>query len=172
MSISEAVRELRKAYALSQQAFATLLGMAIASVANYETGARVPDGAAAVKLHRAAEQKQREDLADAFVEIIYDAMGGMVLPIQNEEERRKVRAVQLILTDPRFDHLRKPLNKLLAPVEKRIRESAAFVRLEADAIPGVAARMIKLQQEQTETSPSNPWETRKKTVHGQRKEKK
>lgn len=148
MPIGEAIRELRQAYGLSQQAFATLFGMAIASIANYETGARMPDGAAAVKLYRAAELKKRDDLADAFVEIIYAAMGGMVAPIRNEEERRKVRAVQLILSDPRFAHLQKPLSKLLAPVEKHIRESSAFVRLEADAIPDVAAQMIKLMQEQ------------------------
>jgi transcriptional regulator with XRE-family HTH domain len=146
MAIGEAIRELRKAYGLSQQAFATLFGMAIASIANYETGSRIPDGPAAVKLYRAAQQKKRDDLTDAFVEIIYESMGGMVAPIQNEEERRKVRAVQLILSDPQFRHLRKPLEKLLAPVEKHIRESAAFVRLEADAIPAVAAQMIKLLQ--------------------------
>src|SRR5262252_717544 len=138
MTVPEAVRELRKAYGLSQQLFSTLLGMAIASIANYEIGARTPDGAAAVKLYRAAEEKQRADLADVFVDIIYNATGGMVAPIRNEEERRKVRAVQLILSDPRFEHLQRPLNKLLAPVEKHIRESAAFIRLETSQMHAVA----------------------------------
>jgi transcriptional regulator with XRE-family HTH domain len=159
MVISEAVRALRKDYGLSQQAFGSKFNMAIASIANYETGARVPDGMAAVKLYRAAAEKQRDDLADAFIAIIYEAMGGMVMPIRNEEERRKVRALQLILFDPRFEHLRRPLNKLLAPVEKHVRESAAFLRLEATDIPGVAQRMIKLQQEQGGT---DPWGVGKK----------
>jgi len=171
MTVSEAVRSLRKEYALSQQEFASLHSMAIASIANYETGARIPDAVAAMKLYRAAQEKQCDNLADAFVAIIYEAIGGMVAPIRNEEERRKVRALQLILSDPRFAHLRRPLDKLLAPVEKQVRESAALVRLEAADIPALARQMIMLQQKQAGT-PSNPWGIEEKTREEQPKGKK
>jgi transcriptional regulator with XRE-family HTH domain len=148
MVISEAVKELRKAEGLSQQVFATKLNMGIASIGIYETGVRPPDAVAALKLYRLAQEHRRDDIADAFVECIYTELGGMAIPIQNEEERRKVRAVQLILSDPRFQYLQRALNKVLAPVEKHITESSAFVRLEAKQIPDVVRQMIKLQQEQ------------------------
>jgi transcriptional regulator with XRE-family HTH domain len=122
MVISEAVRELRKAYGEAQQAFATRLGMSMASIANYETGARVPDGASAIKLARAAADKGLLEIQRVFDEVIRDAMGGLVAPIRNEDEHRKIRALQFILFDPRFEHLRQPLNELLAPVEAHLRQ--------------------------------------------------
>jgi transcriptional regulator with XRE-family HTH domain len=122
MDTSEAVRELRRAYGEAQQAFATRLDMSMASIANYETGAREPDGASAVKLARAAAAKSRPDLQRVFDEIIRDAMGGLVAPIHTEDENRKVRALQFILFDPRFEHLRQPLQELLAPVEAHLRK--------------------------------------------------
>jgi transcriptional regulator with XRE-family HTH domain len=121
METSEAVRELRRVYGEAQQAFATRLEMSMASIANYETGARQPDGASAVKLARAAAAKNRPDLQRVFDAIIHDAMGGLVAPIQNEDEHRKIRAVQFILFDPKFEHLREQLSELLAPVEAHLR---------------------------------------------------
>src|SRR5262245_41165394 len=121
ISISEAVKQLRKEYRESQQAFSTRLGMSMASVANYEVGVREPDGASAIKLARAAQQINRLDLQAKFDEIIRDAMGGLVAPIRNEDEHRKVRALQFVLFDPRFEKLRKPLGDLLAPVEAHLR---------------------------------------------------
>lgn len=141
MVTSEAVRQLRKEYGESQQAFSTRLGMSMASIANYETGAREPDGASAIKLARAAQQKNRPDLQAEFDNIIRDAMGGLAAPIRNEDEHRKIRAVQFVLFDPRFEHLRKPLAELLAPVEahlrkieKRLREKDQELSQALDAI--------------------------------------
>jgi transcriptional regulator with XRE-family HTH domain len=121
METSQAVRELRKAYGEAQQAFATRLEMSMASIANYEAGSRVPDGASAVKLARAAAAKSRMDLQRVFDAIIHDAMGGLVAPIQNEDEHRKIRAVQFILFDERFADKRQRLAELLAPVEAHLR---------------------------------------------------
>ena len=123
VTVPEAVRKLRATYdAESQQAFATRLGMSIASIANYETGERKPDGASAIKLARAAAAKGLPEIQRVFDEIIRDAMGGPVVPIQTEDEHRKVRAVQFILRNPRFEHLREPLADLLAPVEAHLRK--------------------------------------------------
>ena len=122
MVTSEAVRELRKAYGEAQQAFATRLDMSIASIANYETGVREPDGASAIKLARAAAGKGLLEIQRVFDNIIHDAMGGLVAPIQNEDEHRKIRAVQWVLFDARFQHLRQPLTDLLAPVEAHLRK--------------------------------------------------
>jgi transcriptional regulator with XRE-family HTH domain len=141
MVTSEAVRELRKAYGEAQQAFATRLGMSMASIANYETGAREPDGASAVKLMRAAAAKGRLDLQSVFESIVRDAMGGLVAPVQNEDEHRKIRAVQFILFDPRFEHLRRRLDEVLAEPEKHLRkiekklgENAKRLGAELDAL--------------------------------------
>jgi transcriptional regulator with XRE-family HTH domain len=119
--ISEAVKELRREYGEAQQAFSTRLGMSMASIANYETGTREPDGASAIKLARAAAAKGRLDLQFVFDKIIRDSLGGLVAPIQNEDEHRKIRALQFVLYDPRFEHLRQPLAAMLAPVEAHLR---------------------------------------------------
>jgi transcriptional regulator with XRE-family HTH domain len=123
MKISEAVRKLREAYGdESQQAFATRLEMSIASIANFERGARIPDSGSAEKLARAAIAKGRDDLQAVFDTVIRDELGGLVAPIHTEDEHRKFRSVQYILFDPRFQHLQQDLNKLLAPVEAHLRK--------------------------------------------------
>lgn len=121
MDIPEAVKTLRAAYGEAQQAFSNRLKMSMASIANFETGARTPDGSSAVKLARAATEIGRPELAAVFEEIVRDAMGGIIAPIRNEDEHRTVRAVQFVLFDPRFEHLREPLKELLAPVDRHLR---------------------------------------------------
>ena len=139
--VPEAIRELRREYNEAQQHFASRVGLSIASIANYEVGIREPDSGAAIKLARAAADVKRHDLQLVFDTIIRDALGCLVAPIRNEDERRKVRALQFILFDPRFEHLRSPLNELLAPVdahlrrlEKRSAEKGREVIAELDAI--------------------------------------
>jgi transcriptional regulator with XRE-family HTH domain len=121
MNIPEAIRSLRQEYGEGQQKFSTRIGMSMASIANYESGMREPDGPSAVKLARAALDKERPDLARVFENIIRDSMGGLVAPIHTDDEHRKIRAVQYVLFDDRFKELRKPLDKLLAPVEDHLR---------------------------------------------------
>jgi hypothetical protein len=57
-------------------------------------------------------------VAEALSRLVPNSDSRLILLIRHAQERRKVRAVQLILFDPRFTHLRRPLDKLLAPVEK------------------------------------------------------
>ena len=52
------VRKIRQAYGLSQQKFAALMGISIATLRNWEQGRRRPQGAARVLLRVAAKHPQ------------------------------------------------------------------------------------------------------------------
>jgi transcriptional regulator with XRE-family HTH domain len=115
--VSEAVKELRRALGESQQAFAERLGLYISSIAHYEGGDRSPDYVVTLKLYRAACEAGRKDLAAFFLQLINAGIVPQVaVPFQTESERENLRAVQAILYDSRFRHLREPLEALLAPV--------------------------------------------------------
>jgi len=126
-STPDAIRELRKALGekFTQQDLAVKLGMAVSSISHYEIGDRKPDGPSALLLYRAAQEANRQDLADVFLTIINDAMGHLVAPIRNADEHRKIRALQLILFDPRFKRYIKRLEKVLAAAEDHLREEEA-----------------------------------------------
>jgi transcriptional regulator with XRE-family HTH domain len=124
VSTPDAIRELRKALGekFTQQDLAVRLGMAVSSISHFEIGDRTPDGSSALKLYRAAQEAERQDLAEVFHSILNDAMGTIVAPVRNKDEHRKIRALQFVLFDPRYKHLREPLAKLLAPVEAHLRK--------------------------------------------------
>lgn len=65
-SLANSIRELRHAYGHSQQAFANMLGLSIASIAHYEIGNRSPDCRVTIKLLHAARTKHRKDLIQVF----------------------------------------------------------------------------------------------------------
>jgi hypothetical protein len=44
----------------------------------------------------------------------------VAVPFQSESERDTIRAVQTILNDTRFQHLREPLEELLTPVKTHL----------------------------------------------------
>ena len=150
--ISEAVRELRKTLGESQQAFSNRLGLSLSSVAHYEGAVRQsPDFAVILMLFRVAAEVGRKDLAAFFLQAINaDRAARVMVPVESEDERSKIRALQSILHDPQFSNLRKPLLKLLAPVEAQLQQTAALERVEAADIPAVARQMIKAQQKQSE----------------------
>lgn len=52
------VQKIRKQYGLSQQKFAALMGISVATVRNWEQGRRKPQGAARVLLHVAARHPE------------------------------------------------------------------------------------------------------------------
>jgi putative transcriptional regulator len=52
------VRKIRHKYGLSQQKFAALMGISVATVRNWEQGRRKPQGPARVLLHVAAKHPQ------------------------------------------------------------------------------------------------------------------
>jgi hypothetical protein len=104
-----------------------------------------------LSLYRVACEAGQKEIADFFLQMINVGMGARaVVPVQSEDERSMIQALQSILYDARFSHLRKPLAKLLAPVQAHLQEMAAFERVEAADIPAVAHQMIKRQQEQAE----------------------
>jgi transcriptional regulator with XRE-family HTH domain len=147
----EAVRALRQSLGESQQAFSNRLGLALGSVAHYETGRRSPDLVVTLSLFNLASEVGRKDLADFFLQTINTGRAARVMvPVPSEEERSKIRALQLILHDARFSHLRAPLLKLLAPVEVHLKEAAALERIETADIPAVARQMIEEQQQHPE----------------------
>jgi transcriptional regulator with XRE-family HTH domain len=121
LTSQEAVRQLRQAFAESQQAFANRLGLSISSITHYEGGQRSPDYAVTLKLYRAAIDAGRKDLADFFLMLINAGIVPKVaVPFQSESERESIQALQAILYDARFEHLRAPLEQLLAPVKAHL----------------------------------------------------
>jgi transcriptional regulator with XRE-family HTH domain len=120
-STPDAVRELRKALGITQQGLAVKLGMAVSSISHFEIGDRKPDGTSALNLYRAAQEADRQDLADVFATIINDAMGHLIAPIRNAEEHRAVRALQLVLFDRRFRRYQKSLMRVLAPALEHLK---------------------------------------------------
>jgi len=74
MSLSEAVRELRKTLAESQQAFSNRLGLSMATIVKYEAG-REPTGRALAQLAHAAAESGRHDLAYQFARAIIRELG-------------------------------------------------------------------------------------------------
>jgi transcriptional regulator with XRE-family HTH domain len=65
MTVSEAIRELRKHLGKTQQMFATELGISISSLNNYERQ-RTPKPKQLLLFHFAAEKAGRPDLAQVF----------------------------------------------------------------------------------------------------------
>ena len=125
MLVSEAVKELRRALGESQQAFAERLGLYISSIAHYEGGDRSPDYVVTLKLYRAACDAGRKDLAAFFLQLINAGIvPQLAVPFQTESERENLRALQAILYDARFQHLREPLEGLLAPVRASLSRPA------------------------------------------------
>lgn len=66
MTVSEAVRELRKRLGETQQSFATRLGLAISTVVRYELS-RPPKGVALKQFYDLATASGHADLAEAFL---------------------------------------------------------------------------------------------------------
>jgi transcriptional regulator with XRE-family HTH domain len=125
VTTSEAVKELRKALGESQQAFASRLGLYISSVAHYEGGDRSPDYVVTLKLYRAACEAGRKDLAAFFLQLINAGIVPQVaVPFQTESEHANLQALQAILYDARFQHLRGPLEDLLGPVKAHLSKTA------------------------------------------------
>ncbi|MCC6586232.1 MAG: helix-turn-helix transcriptional regulator [Bryobacterales bacterium] len=75
MDIHEAVRNLRTRLDLSQQAFATKLGISIRAVANYEKD-RIPTGSVLVKMKRLAHQNSIEDIEQLLNKMLGSTVGG------------------------------------------------------------------------------------------------
>jgi len=121
MGLPNTIKELRRVYGDTQQAFSNRLEMALATIGHYELGSRTPDAVASARLAQLAEAIHRPDLAKPFQDIVRDAMGGMIMPIRSEDEHRKLRAVQYVLFDERFAADRAGLNKALKKADAHLR---------------------------------------------------
>lgn len=77
MTVKEAARELRAELKYSQQTMASTLGISMAALRNYESGAVAnPDARAALAYLQAAQTCGRADLAGAFESKFGEAIGG------------------------------------------------------------------------------------------------
>jgi transcriptional regulator with XRE-family HTH domain len=124
VTTSEAVKDLRTTFGESQQKFSDRLDLALGSIAHYEGGQRQPDYLVTLKLYRAACDAERKDLAAFFLQLINAGIVPKVaVPFQSESERESIQALQTILYDARFEHLRDPLEELLAPVKTHLRRT-------------------------------------------------
>jgi transcriptional regulator with XRE-family HTH domain len=74
---SNAVRELRHALDMTQQEFAVQLGLALPTIARYETD-RTPKGKVLSEFLRLAEQKNRADLAAIFRRELNEQLGDWI----------------------------------------------------------------------------------------------
>jgi len=124
MTIRKAVKDLRKACKDTQYEFAIRMHVGQATIGHYERGTLAMGPTAAAKFMRLAIVTHRYDLAEVFRPIVADALGGIVWPVRDEAEMRKVRAMQAILDGQHFIHLRKPLEELLRPVEVFLEEAS------------------------------------------------
>ena len=66
MTISGAVRELRRSYRETQPAFAERLGLSARAVSSYESKTRKPDARSLLRLEMAAHAVGRDDLQALF----------------------------------------------------------------------------------------------------------
>jgi transcriptional regulator with XRE-family HTH domain len=73
-NIYEAVKELRHALGLSQQAFATQLGLSIRAVVNYEKD-RAPTARALAQLEKLASDNDHSELARIFRDALGSELG-------------------------------------------------------------------------------------------------
>jgi transcriptional regulator with XRE-family HTH domain len=116
-----AIRKLRDAYHETQQRFATRLEISISSLAYYEIGVRHPDLTAALKFARAAEDIGRADLEKVFQEYVRADLGRFVVQADDELQYQRLRRVQWILSNERFEHLHEKLMVLLSALEDELK---------------------------------------------------
>jgi transcriptional regulator with XRE-family HTH domain len=76
VTFQQAARELRSHLHHSQQYMATFLGLSMAALRNYESGASIaPDARAAAAYLLAADMTERSDLVEVFRSELYRALG-------------------------------------------------------------------------------------------------
>ena len=127
ITIHDAVKELRKALSLSQQAFATKLGLSIRAIVNYEKD-RAPTARALAQLEKLAADNDQPELARLFADALAGQLGlGMSDRLQlSAEELYLDRAFRRCV----FENARTPaatqIRKLLQPFIAQIRKEDDF----------------------------------------------
>jgi transcriptional regulator with XRE-family HTH domain len=126
---SEAVRALRQRLGLTQQSFATRLGLSIRAVANYEKD-RVPAARILSRLASVSQQEGHSDLKLAFMKALFNQIAAETASGTYEEWARRetekiwCEVVVVLLRDPEFVSLRYPVSELLMPVIEKVASRA------------------------------------------------
>lgn len=122
-NLKTSVKDLRRALGLSQQAFATQLGLSIRAVVNYEKD-RAPTARALAQLEQLASDSEHPELARIFRDALGNELGfGMSdRPPLNGEELNLERAFRrCVFENPRHPIALK-IRKLLEPYVAQIKK--------------------------------------------------
>lgn len=135
MKFGDAVKAVRSAHGFaSQQAFANHLGVAIRTVAGWEAG-RQPRSHHLLALLNLAAEKELTDAYQALllgqVDPKHTELAKAMMRVENDFEQSVFQAVYEVLTDPKWDALRRSLLKLIDPVLSRTSESRRGELLES-----------------------------------------
>ena len=134
MSIHDAVKVLRKALGLSQQAFATELDMSIRAVVNYEKD-RAPNAPALARLESLAAEKQHPELASIFGDALATELGigrRARSPLSSEEEYLNRAFRRCVFENPNSTaagQICKLLKPLMAQIKKEDKSSLRILAL-------------------------------------------
>jgi transcriptional regulator with XRE-family HTH domain len=123
MTIHEAVKNLRKATAMSQQSFATELGMSIRAVVNYEKN-RAPTAPALARLEGLAAERQLPELERIFGDALATQLGRgrRARPPLDGEEHYLERAFRRSVFENPQSVEAVQIRRLLKPIVAQIRK--------------------------------------------------
>jgi transcriptional regulator with XRE-family HTH domain len=100
MELSEAIRELRKSFNLTQPEFAKYAGLSEASVAHFESGSRRPDPVSLARLCRVAVDAKKYALANVLVKPMPGVAEGVLVPSWRSEALALYTPKARLLSEP------------------------------------------------------------------------
>ncbi len=134
MDIHQAVKALRDRLELSQQVFATNLGLSIRAISNYEKD-RIPGARPLAQLEQCAIASKQPDLAQIFADALANhlRLGRSDRPPLTPEERYLERAFYRCAFEQSEEPKAKKLRTLLQPFVEQLRKEdrVAAAQLEA-----------------------------------------
>ena len=129
--ITAAIREIRKHFGQSQEAFADRLGLSLRALASYESGDRKPTLPGMIQLMKTADAGGRTDLGTVFQKAAEKELGHSIMRVAlsktvelAEGEEEDVDAVLSILRfkGKMYADLRMKLKTLIEPVKATPRQ--------------------------------------------------
>ena len=132
LNLNAAVKELRRTLGLSQQAFATQLGLSIRAVVNYEKD-RAPTARALAQLEKLASDSEHPELARIFRDALGSELGfGMSdrPPLSGDElylERAFRRCVFENPRTPTASKIRRLLQDYVVQIKKEDEHSSRII---------------------------------------------
>jgi transcriptional regulator with XRE-family HTH domain len=131
-NLNVAVKELRRAVGLSQQAFATQLGLSIRAVVNYEKD-RAPTARALAQLEQLASDNNHPELARIFRDALGSELGfGMSdrAPLSGEELYLDRAFRRVVFENPRSataSKIRRLLQESVVQIKKEDEHSSRII---------------------------------------------